>query len=59
MMPSRSVLPEKRENGKETSRRKLERNRTARLKPERIAARMTMPKHRNSVIKLPKQMRWR
>ena len=38
---------------------KLERNRTARLKPERIAARMTMPKHRNSVIKLPKQMRWR
>lgn len=32
---------------------------TARLKPERIATRMTMSKHRNSVIKLPKQMRWR
>ena len=29
------------------------------LKPERIAVRMTMPKHRNSVIKLPRQMRWR
>ena len=47
------------DDGKETSRRKLERNRTARLKPERIAVRMTMPKHRNSVIKLPRQMRWR
>ena len=60
MMPSRSVLPEKRENGRENSRKRLERNRTVRSRPERVAGKMTMIlKHRSSVIRLQRQMRWR
>ena len=53
MMPSRNVLPEKKENGRENSRKRLERNRTVRSRPERVARKkMMILKHRSSVIRL-------
>ena len=51
---------QKEENGRENSRERLERNRTVRSRPERVARKkMMILKHRSSVIRLPRQMRWR
>ena len=60
MMLSSNVLPEKKENGRENSRKRLERNRTVRSRPERVERKkMMILKHRSSAIRLPRQMRWR
>lgn len=53
-------LAREKENGRENSRKRLERNRTVRSRPERVARKkMMILKHRSSVIRLPRQMRWR
>ena len=57
MRLSRSALPERRENGRENSRKKLERHLTARGKPE-MMAKKTMRRRKNFVRKRQRQKRW-